>query len=289
MRVHVVGGRGFVGRAVVRALRGSGAAVRVSGRPAAGALLSDELLGDEDAEVLMWCAGQRSEDVAGMQRAHVEAACAAMGAMAKVRAVVYVSSGEIYGGQEVPFEESAARLGASVYARAKIRGEDALAAMCWRRGVALAIARPAVVYGPGQPEGMLVPSAVGQLVRGEGLEVTSGEQTRDWVYVDDVAAALAALARRKCEGIYNVSSEQEVSVRAMVAQIAAAVGGDAAARVRWGARAQRAGEVARYALSATRARAELGWRATTTLETGLEACVLAARGARAAQTGSGQG
>lgn len=271
-----------MGRAVVRALRDGGAAVRASGRPEPGQLLSDELLDDERATALVWCGGGRSDDAAAMQRVHVEAAGAAVAALPELRAVVYVSSGEVYGAQAVPFAESAPRLGTSVYARAKMRGEDALAALCAQRGVSLAIARPAVVYGPRQTEAMLVPSAVGQLVRGEVLEVTAGEQTRDWIFAADAAAAIAAMVRRGCEGIYNVASERELAVREVVEKIAEAVGGDAAARVRWGARAQRDGEMMRYALATSRARAELGWRATTTIDDGIAACVAAARGVGAA-------
>ncbi len=272
----MAGGRGFVGGAVMRALARAGAPAMASGRPAPGELISDALLGDVAADALVWCAGGRAGAAPMLSRMHVDAACAAVMALPALRAVVYVSSGEIYGAQATPFREEAPRLGTSAYARAKMRGEDALAAQCARRGVALAIVRPAVVYGPGQAAQMLVPSAIAQLTRGQELAVTSGEQTRDWIFVDDVAAGIAAAVAQRAEGVFNLGSGREVTVRAMIEAIAAAVGGEAAAQVRWGALPYRDGEPMRYALCARRARAQLGVSAEVSLADGLAACVAGA-------------
>jgi nucleoside-diphosphate-sugar epimerase len=275
-----------VGRAVMRALRRDGLAATASGQPAAGELLSAALLADDAADTLVWCAGGRGEDARAMWRAHVESAGAAVGALPALRSVVYVSSGEIYGAQTPPFVEKAARLGTSAYARAKMRGEDAMAALCWPRGLALAIVRPAVVYGPGQAAGMLVPSAIARLRGGQELAVTAGAQTRDWIFVDDVAAGIAAAVTRRAEGVFNLGSGREVTVREMISTIAAAVGGDAAARVRWGALPYRDGEPMRYALCERRARAQLGVGAEVSLADGLAACVAAAEAAEAGTAGA---
>lgn len=274
--VHVAGGRGFLGTAVATALRRGGATVSVSGR---------EGIADEDRPritTLVWCAGNRDAELAALWRAHVAAPVAAVGELPALRAVVYVSSAEVYGVQPVPYPERAPRLGRSAYARAKLFGEDALAALCGQRDLALAIARPGVIYGPGQPPSLLIPEAIDHLLRGQPLATTGGAQTRDWIFIDDAAAAIAAMALRNARGSFNVGSGEERSVRALLEQLAALVGAEAAALVQWGARPYRDGETLRYALAIEQARAELGWAPTTTLEAGLAACVQAARAARSA-------
>jgi nucleoside-diphosphate-sugar epimerase len=269
--VHVAGGRGFLGAAVVRALQRAGVGVSASGR--------EGIAPDERPRIttLVWCAGSRAAELAALWGDHVEAPAAAMSALPALRAVIYTSSAEVYGTQPVPYPETAPRLGASAYARAKIYGEDTLTALCWPRGITLAIARPSVIYGPGQPPAMLLAQALAHLLRGEPLLVTAGAQTRDWLFVDDAAAALAALAVQRGHGVYNLGSGHERSVRGVLEQLAALVDADAAALIRWGALPYRDDETMRYALAIERARAELGWSPATTLEAGLAACVQAAR------------
>lgn len=266
-RVHVVGGQGFVGAAVVRALRAAGAAVSLSGRAGAPARHL------ADAEVLLWCAGGRGEDPEALLRSHAAAPVELLDATPAARAVVYVSSGEVYGSQEVPFDERAPCLGVTPYARAKRQGEELLRAACQRRGLTLAIARPAVIYGPGQRPGMLVPSAIAHLSRGQELAVTEGAQTRDFVYVEDVAAALTQLALAPRDDVFNLGTGQELRVRTLLELLADAIAPEARALLRWGQLPYRAQEQMRYALCSQRAARALGWRPMTELAQGLARCV----------------
>lgn len=272
---HVAGGRGFLGKAIARALERAGWRVSVSGREGAAAA---------DEEVLLWCAGGRGGREgapAALWHVHVEAACAAVSARPALRQLVYVSSGEVYGEQAAPFGEEAPLLGKSPYALAKIRGEDALSALCWQRDVALTIVRPSLIYGPEQAPAMLLPAAIRALLDGEPFATTAGEQTRDWIFVDDVAAAVAAICARppaQLRGVYNLSSGQERSVRSALTAAAALVGGRAPALLQWGALPYREHETMRYALASARARQDLAWAPRTSFEEGLAVSVAAARG-----------
>jgi nucleoside-diphosphate-sugar epimerase len=214
MHAHVAGGHGFIGSAVVRALLPHGHVVTRSGR--------EPIPMDTRAQAhtLVWCAGAGRDEPQGLWPVHVEAACATVDSLPRLRAVVYVSSGEVYGVQPVPFTEASPRLGASPYAKAKMQGEDAVSALCWQRGLALAILRPAVVYGPGQAAtSMLIPTLIAQLMQQQRVQVTAGEQTRDWVFVDDVAAAIATVVAGEREGVYNLGSGTELSVRKMIEKV----------------------------------------------------------------------
>jgi nucleoside-diphosphate-sugar epimerase len=274
---HVAGGRGFLGAAVVRALRLAGRRVSVSGREGMPPRTADEA--SAEVETLIWCAGGREGAPAALWQVHVEAACAAVSGCPALRALIYVSSGEVYGAQAVPYLEEAPRLGVSHYALAKIRGEDALSALCSQRGIDLTIVRPSVIYGPAQLPPQLFPSAIERLLRGEALPVTSGEQTRDWIFVDDVAAAIAAVVHRRATGTFNVASDREVSVRHALTLLAEQLGGGAPAHIQWGALPYREHETMRYALDAARARAQLDWAPRVSLEEGMAVCVRAARSA----------
>lgn len=278
---HVAGGRGFLGSAVVRALTSGGWRVSASGRQGA-ATAEDSAAADE---TLIWCAGERGGREGAPEalwHVHVEAACAAVSQRPALRALIYVSSGEVYGEQAVPFEEDAPLLGQSAYAMAKRGGEDALSALCWQRGLALTIVRPSLIYGPAQAPTMLLPAALRALVDGASFPTTAGAQTRDWIFVDDVAAAIAQLAALPCPErrglrIYNLSSERERTVRSALSLAASLVGPGAAERLQWGALPYREHETMRYVLSAARARRELAWAPSTSFEAGLAACVQAAR------------
>lgn len=253
MRVLVAGGRGFIGAHAVSALAAAG--------HDAGVLEHD----DEVAAVcgagwdaLVWAAGARRATIDENRGEHVDAPLAALAATGGATRMVYLSSGETYGAQDVPFVEDAPLLGTSPYAVAKIEGERALAAACTSRGIGLTVLRPSVVYGPGQRGSMFYPSLVHALAHGERFAMTAGEQTRDFIHVDDVAAAIVA-ALAGPPGTYNISTGTEVPMRALAEELAARAGRPDLLAI--GALPYRPNEQMRYVLSPARAAAILGWRA----------------------------
>lgn len=98
-----------------------------------------------------------------------------------------------------------------------------------------------------------------------------GEQTRDFVFVDDVAQA-NILAMRGPVGTYNIVTGIETSLSGLLAAFEYVVGHPVAREYV----PARAGEVRRIALDADKARHELGWKPSASLEDGLDqtlACV----------------
>lgn len=252
MRIVVAGGDGFIGRVTVARLRAAGHDVRATGR---GDTVDAVAAG---CDALVWAAGARTLDEARDRADHLVAPLAAIAAAPRPPRVIYLSSGEVYGAQAVPFAEDAPLLGTSTYARAKIAGETAV-----RAAVPEAfVLRPAIVVGPAQTGGMFVPAALAALRARLPLVMTPGEQTRDLVLVDDVAEIIArCLAQAAPPGTYNVGSGVEVRMRDLAEQLADALGAPRSL-IHAGALPYRAGEQMRYALDPTRAHAALGWRAT---------------------------
>ncbi|MGH2741326.1 MAG: NAD-dependent epimerase/dehydratase family protein, partial [Thermoleophilaceae bacterium] len=83
-------------------------------------------------------------------------------------------------------------------------------------GLELAWGRIFFLYGPGEPDGRLVPSVGRALISGTPVPTTSGEQIRDFMHVQDVADAFAALVESDATGPVNVASGEPVTLRRVV-------------------------------------------------------------------------
>jgi len=128
------------------------------------------------------------------------------------------------------------------------------------------------VYGPRQEarrerrEAGVVAAFASRLVAGEPCTVYGdGEQTRDYVYVDDCVDALVRAAERGDGLLINVGTGVETSVNDLYATMAAASGVDRPPQPA----AARPGEVQRSALDPSRAAIQLGWTPWTTLADGV--------------------
>lgn len=191
-----------------------------------------------------------------------------------VRKVVFASSGgTIYGGADptrLPFDEDTPMRPMSPYGVAKLAGGlylDTYQALHGLAGTTLALAN---VYGPRQDpygEAGVVAIFARRLLSGRSCTVFgTGEQTRDFVYVDDVVEALIVAAERADGQVLNIGTGVETSVNALYRAMAAATNGpDEPERG-----SARPGELDRSALDPTRAAAELDWRPTTELTDGLQ-------------------
>ncbi len=193
--------------------------------------------------------------------------------------VVFASSGgAIYGDAAArPTEETAPKRPLSPYGIAKLAGERYLRHYRKARGLDSVALRYANVYGPRQGargEGGVVAAFSRRLLAGRPLDVRGdGRQTRDYVFVDDVArvnvlAAEAPLPAR--DGLddraFNVGTGIETSVLELAEEMEAVAG----LRPGRTSRAAGAGEVRFSALAIGRV-ARWGWAPSTTLRAGLEA------------------
>ncbi len=139
---------------------------------------------------------------------------------------VFVSTSEGYIGS-APFSEEGRRLPLSPYSASKMLAETACMFYFCVRKVPVTIVRPFIVYGPGQGKGMLIQDAITSMLEGKPLKTTKGEQTRDFVYIDDVIDALILASSRK-EAVgqtYNVCIGKETKIKDVLFKIASLTGG----------------------------------------------------------------
>jgi UDP-glucose 4-epimerase len=293
MRTLVTGGAGFIGSHLVDALLARGDTVEVVDNFATGsrenlssAVELHELDIRDEAferliehllpEVVFHLAAQADVGTS-VERPAFDAEVNVVGTVRVLEAaraagarVVFTSSGgALYGECERPAREDDEPRPLSPYAASKLAGEEYLAT--WNRlyGAAHVTCRLANVYGPRQLpslEGGVVAIFLDRLRDGQQTEIFGdGSQTRDFVYVGDVAAALLAAAGSSAGGVYNVGTGVATSVGDLHRLCAGTAGVEQEPQFS----PARPGDLQHSAIDPSRAANELGWRAETALTAGL--------------------
>jgi UDP-glucose 4-epimerase len=186
------------------------------------------------------------------------------------RRIVFASTGgAIYGEQsQFPAGEDHPARPVSPYGVAKLAVEHYLHVYAVEHGIRAACLRYANVYGPRQSphgEAGVVAIFAGRMLRGEACTINGdGGQTRDFVYVGDVARANLAAIDGELAGAYNVGTGIETSVAELYALMARHVP-NAPAPSHGPAQP---GEQRRSSVDASKL-AATGWRAETALADGL--------------------
>jgi nucleoside-diphosphate-sugar epimerase len=122
------------------------------------------------------------------------------------------------------------------------------------------------VYGPGENEGRLVPFVIKKLLARESAAVSSGEQVRDYLHVDDVASAVFHAADSDVTGVMNVGSGIPVRVRDVVEELTGML--DGTDLVRFGERETHVGELP-FVVADNRKLLSTGWAPGFSLSGGL--------------------
>ena len=135
------------------------------------------------------------------------------------------------------------------------------------------------LYGPREHPARLVPSVTNALLAGEPAECTAGTQERDFLHVDDAAAALVQLVLSDVTGPVNIGSGEAVSVRTVVETIADIVGQPDLLRL--GAKPMPPNDPPLLVADVGRLRNEVKWAPRIGLRRGLEDTVAWWRGRNA--------
>ncbi|MDM5340092.1 NAD-dependent epimerase/dehydratase family protein [Fictibacillus enclensis] len=133
-----------------------------------------------------------------------------------VKKFVFASTAAVYGNNEqVPLKESEHLMPTAPYGVSKASCEMYVSAFCEANGIGYSILRYSNIYGPKQTkdgEGGVIKIFLDKLLNGEQVSIFGdGGQTRDFIFVEDIARANCAALRVE-NGIYNVSSNEEITV-----------------------------------------------------------------------------
>ncbi|MBZ0304171.1 MAG: NAD-dependent epimerase/dehydratase family protein [Anaerolineae bacterium] len=139
-----------------------------------------------------------------------------------------------------------------------------------RYGLPVISLRPFTVYGPQEGAHRLIPQTIQKALSGGHFELTGGEQTRDFVFVEDVVEAFLAAATASSKALgktFNVCTGEETSVKALVSMVIELTGSDV--EPLFGALPYRETELWQLSGDPTRAAVGLRWKAKTSLRDGL--------------------
>jgi nucleoside-diphosphate-sugar epimerase len=156
----------------------------------------------------------------------------------------------------------------TIYGRCKLAAALVLEAAAMAGGGSAAWARAFFPYGPGEPEGRFIPSLICGLLKGQTIPCSHGDQIRDFIYVTDVAEGLTELLCHEATGTFNLGTGRAVSLRHLANLITARLGH--CELVQFGARAAQPGDPGRVVADMSRTFSVSGWRATVSLEQGIE-------------------
>jgi UDP-glucose 4-epimerase len=198
-----------------------------------------------------------------------------------VRRVVFASSGGVvYGDPEViPTPETAPKSPVSPYGVSKIAGEYYLRALAALRGFEGIAMRYANVFGPRQDpksEAGVVSIFVSRLMAGQPLTIFGdGRQTRDYVFVKDVARANLLASQIPVPNgdldapAFNIATSIQRSVLELVESVGTVMGRKPQVQFA----PARAGELLRCSLDVSKAKKVLGWTPQHTFDDGLRELV----------------
>jgi len=192
--------------------------------------------------------------------------------------LIHLGTCEEYGSAEIPFDESAREAPASSYGVSKLGATQLLQSAARNWNLPVTILRPTNVYGPGQAEDMFLPALITALMQGRAFSMTPGEQTRDYVYVDDLVEAIlcAIRARVPAGSVVNIGAGQPVRIKD-VASLALLHFDPRAADLLSFDKGYRQGEVMEYWASTKRASQWLQWQTRVALAEGIARTVASFR------------
>ena len=194
---------------------------------------------------------------------------------------LHVSTDEVYGslGSEGLFMETTAYDPSSPYSASKAAADHLATAWSRTYGMPVIITNCSNNYGPYHFPEKLIPLTILNALQGVPLPVYgSGQQVRDWLYVDDHARALCSvLAHGRPGETYNVGGRNERQNIDVVETICACLDerrpDQAPHRKLIRHVADRPGHDARYAIDASKIENELGWRAQENFDSGIRKTV----------------
>lgn len=190
---------------------------------------------------------------------------------------VHIASAHEYAPSSRPHRESDPLAPTSSRGATKLAALVAVRQWAAETGHPTAVVRPFAVYGPGQPHDQLVPTALRAAVTGRPLPVPAVTTRRDFVYVDDVAAAILTAATHPAAvgGEFNLGSGTETTVTELVQRVEEVTGRPVVTVP--GTFPPTPGDRRHWVADPSHTRRVLGWSATTGLVAGLASTLAAAR------------
>lgn len=185
-----------------------------------------------------------------------------------LKSFVQVGSSDEYGDSKAPQNETCGCEPISCYSFSKFSANEFLKMLNKTEGFPVTIIRLFLVFGPYQKSNRFLPQIISSCLKNEEFPVTSGEQYRDFCYVEDVINGMyLALDSDKCFGeIINLGSGNPISIKKMISIILKKIG---SGHPLFGKIPYRENENMELVADISKANSMLGWRPIISLDEGL--------------------
>lgn len=191
----------------------------------------------------------------------------------KTKMLVHTGSCFEYGVNEAkPLKETDNLNPHSLYAASKVSSVFMANTYAKIKGVKMITIRPFGVYGANEGMHRLVPQLIDCVINNKKLDMTEGEQIRDYLFVNDLVDAYIKIAtdyRANVYDIYNVCSSQEISIKKLVEKICDIYDYDIS-NFNFGNIPYRKNEVMYFVGDNSKIYNDIEWKPTTSLEDGLK-------------------
>ena len=246
--IGVIGGSGFIGSALVRALQQAGQEVRIIDRAPSQAYPDAWMeadVRDRDAlreacygcDVLYNLAAEHRDDVRPVELYHQVNVLGALhtcevAEQLGIERLIFTSTVAVYGLQEGEVDETAATRPFNEYGRTKLEAEQVFRGWAERReGRSLTIVRPTVVFGPDNRGNVY--TLLEQIARGRSVVVGDGRNRKSMAYVENVVGFLVhALTFGPGVHVFNYADKPDLDMNELTALARAALGNQRARTLR---------------------------------------------------------
>lgn len=182
--------------------------------------------------------------------------------------LVFTSSGAVYG-SGAGLKEDMPPAPATVLGETKAAAGKLLQTYSREKDCSAVELRLFTPYGPRERPSRLLPHVIGCALEGRPVELTSGDQKRDYSFVEDVIDALIMAGEKELPGhcVMNICSGESITVRHMAARILELM--ESSAPLKLGARPTRSDEIMELSGDNKLAESLLGWTPKIGLDEGL--------------------
>jgi len=187
-----------------------------------------------------------------------------------LQSVIVAGTAEEYGINKVPFRENLRENPISPYSFSKACMSHLCRLVYNLYEIPTAVLRATLAYGPGQAEVMFIPSLIKSLLRNEKFLMTAGEQTRDFLFIDDLIEAylLAGSSDSVAGEILNIGFGKSYRIQDVAKKIGKILGKEHLLSL--GDISYRKFEVMEYQVDFSKARRLLNWIPKIDIDQGLQ-------------------
>lgn len=185
-------------------------------------------------------------------------------------AIIVAGTSEEYGNNQAPYKEYYKEDPVSPYSFSKV-SVSYLSKMLFNiYKLPIIVLRPTLAYGPGQKEIMFIPTLIKTLLRNERFMMTPGEQTRDFIYIDDLVNAYikAGVSEEYFGEIFNIGSGKAYKIKDIAYKIASLLNKQNFLKI--GAKDYRKSEIMSYFVDISKAKNCLRWAPKIEINEGLK-------------------